>query len=103
MAIDMKQVRRLALAAFGRTQDTYDSLPMDFGTHPSHLVMPELSLRGAPLWVKVLTATEAKQVCKTGAKRPHRILAWCRFCKHWKFAGKIVQHQKTCSKKEEVL
>jgi hypothetical protein len=104
MAIPMWKVRKAVLERFGLEYKpgNYYSLPATFSTHPSHVRVEGVCIAGQTACVKVLSQAEAREVSKTGARRPHRILAWCRFCNHWKFAGKILQHQKFCNKKEEV-
>lgn len=103
MAIDMWKIRKAVLEAFNLEYKpgNYYSLPATFSTQPSHVQVAGVLLRGEPVLVKVLSQAEARETSKTRARKPHRILAWCRFCQHWKFAGKIVQHQKFCTKKEE--
>lgn len=109
MAIEMHKVRAAILAAlclpykrtnYGKLPGNLSSAPFNT-SYPFCIDVPGQTLKGRTLHVKLLSQMEAKAFSATKARRPQRILAWCEECGQWQFAGKIVQHQKACGKKEE--
>jgi len=106
MAIAMFQVRRQVLEAFGIQYkgQNYYKLPAEFSTHPLMVtvrVMEYGSTQEKEYLVKVLSQKEAKEVSKTKARRPQRILVWCYEHQRWIFAGKYCQHAKLTHGKEK--
>jgi len=110
VAIDLDVVRRLALVSRGIVpkEDRWGrvtKLPAYFSTHPGFVATrdPRVLLRGQTVVrFKVLSSAEARATCKTGARRPHRILVWDELCNKWQFAGKYAQHCKFAPHAETV-